>query len=93
MAQAHCCHGVFVADRCYGKTDVLPTTGPRQGPRYAAEQELGAIVLLAGRQLADVASSRVLVMGALPSQLQNVSRVGALHCALVSSSRDRYVIG
>ena len=52
-------------------------TGPRQEPRYVAGREIGAIALLAGRQLADVASSVVLVMRGFPSQLQSICRVEA----------------
>src|SRR5690242_19776895 len=83
MVQGRCCHSASVADMCYGKIDGLPTTELRREPRCAVEQSFGAIALLAGRQLADVASSAMLVMRGLPSQLQrdSVARCSCLERA------------
>jgi hypothetical protein len=70
MAPGRCCHGAFGTDRCSGKIYGLLTTRRRQEPKRIARQETEATALLAGRQLADVASSGVLVMRGCPSQLQ-----------------------
>ena len=57
-----CASGAGMAS---GKTGGQRATRRRRAPRRAAGREVEGIALLAGRQLTDVASSTVLVMGRL----------------------------
>jgi hypothetical protein len=61
MALEHGCHGAFDAGTNCEKTGGRRLREVRRRSRYAEAREIGAIVLLGGRQWAVVASS-VLVM-------------------------------